>query len=91
MARAITISKVEVSNIHIEKNSTGYACKVLYNLQNSDGTVSLQSESMKFTSGVFEEDPKFPDITPQLSVGSDVLVMNFVNAITTLMGDREEL
>ena len=93
MGKTITFSKVEVNSIHIEKLSEGYTCNVMYNLQDSDGSVSLQGVSRKCTSEVPGADPSesLENPEPKLSVGSDALVMNFVNSITTLMGDREEL
>ena len=83
MAKEITLSKVKVNNIQIGKLPVGYSCTVGYSVQNNDGSESFTLQSSKFTSDSSE--------SPKLSVGSDALVVNFVNAITTLMGDREDL
>ena len=84
MGKSITLTKIEVNNIQISKiPSGGYTSSVIYTVKNDDGSVSYEVQSSKLTSE--SED------TPKLSVGSDAVVMNFVNSITTLMEDREEI
>ena len=84
MAKEITLSKVEFNSVQISKHPEGgYVCTVNYSVQNNDGSESFTLHSVKSTSGTPE--------SSKLSVGSDALVVNFVNAITTLMGDRENL
>ena len=83
MAKEITLSKVEFNSVQISKHPEGgYVCTVNYSIQNDDGSESFASQSVKSTS----ETPE----SSKLSVGSDALVINFVNAITTLMVDRED-
>ena len=84
MGKEITLTKIEVNNIQISKiPSGGYSSSVGYTVKNDDGSVSYEVGSSKLTSE--------SDDSPKLSVGSDAVVMNFINSITTLMGDREEL
>ena len=84
MAKKVTLTKIEVNNIQISKiPSGGYTSSVSYTVKNDSGSVSYEVQSSKLTSE--SED------TPKLSVGSDAVVMNFVNSITTLMEDREEI
>jgi hypothetical protein len=83
MTKTVVLSKVEFNNVQISKHpGGGYACAVSYSIQNDDGSKSFASQSIKSTS----ESPE----SSKLSVGSDALIINFVNAITTLMVDRED-
>ena len=84
MAKKVTLTKIEVNNIQISKHHKGgYLSEVSYTVKNDDGSISFKEVSSKLTSEA--------DDTPKLSVGSDAVVMNFINSITTLMGDREEI
>ena len=84
MGKSITLTKIEVNNIQISKiPSGGYTSSVSYTVKNDSGSVSYEVQSSKLTSE--SED------TPKLSVCSDAVEMNFVNSITTLMEDREEI
>jgi len=83
MTREIILSKVKINYIQVSKHDDGYECSVNYTVQNDDGSESFEMRSIKYTSE--SEDIK------KLSVGSDALVVNFVNAITILMADREDL
>ena len=93
MAKQITFSKVELKSVQIIKNTGGgYACSVEYSVQNADGSKSFATQSVKYTSETPDSSkPSGESESSDLSVGSDALVINFVNSITTLMGDREEL
>ena len=82
MVKKITLSKLEFNSVKIDKHPEGgYLCTVDYSIQNDDGSESFPLQSLKCTS----ETPE----SSKLSVGSDALVINFVNSITTLMNDRE--
>ena len=93
MAKEITLSKVELKSVQIIKNTGGgYTSSVEYSIQNADGSESFTTQSVKYTSETPDSSkPSGESEASDLSVGSDALVMNFVNSITTLMGDREEL
>ena len=82
MATTVNFTKVVVDSISIAKQGEAYGSSVGYTVQNADGSESSYKYSSKCTSAGDSE---------KLSVGSDALVINFINSITTLMTDREEL
>ena len=84
MSTTIVLSKLKIDKIIINPHPVGgWIVDVSYSVQNSDGSISFPKQSIKFTADSAEE------AVSLLSVGSDAIVINFVNAIKTLMDTRE--
>ena len=91
MGKQITLTKIKLGNIQINSYpGGGYICSVNYSIENDDGSESFTLQSTKCTSEI-PDSAVHGNATEKLSVGSDALVINFINSITTLMGDREDI
>tara|TARA_R110000787_G_scaffold260884_2_gene366133 strand:- start:1326 stop:1586 length:261 start_codon:yes stop_codon:yes gene_type:complete len=84
MSNTIVLSKLKIDKVVVTPHPDGgYISDVTYSVQTSDESESFPKQSIKFTADSGEEAAKL------LSVGSDAILINFVNAIKTLMDARE--